>query len=92
MNFKEMHELSKLAFPETTKRVRGGILFGYSYDNGYGASVICTPGSYGSASGLLELGVLHEGHLCYSTPITDDVLGYPTAYEVCKILVRIEKL
>ena len=49
----------------------------YTFDNGYGASVICNQGSYGNTDGLFELAVLDKnGNLCYDTPITDDVEGY----------------
>ena len=41
----------------------------YRFENGYGASVINHKGSYG-----LELGVLYDGVLDYSTPITSDVV------------------
>lgn len=47
----------------------------YHFPNGYGASVICNPHSYG-----LELAVLkcsgEKWELCYTSPITDDVVGY----------------
>lgn len=53
------------------------------FPNGYGASVIRGPFTYGGPSGLYELGVLHspknsEGvmPLCYATPVTSDVLGW----------------
>ena len=65
----------------------------YKVDNGYGASVICNPTSYGNAMGLFEVAVLDkDGELCYDTPITDDVKGYLTFREVADILVDIYKL
>lgn len=39
-----------------------------------------------------ELAVLEYGELCYSTPITDDVIGYLTSDEVYDLLDRIEQL
>lgn len=48
-------------------------------------------------NGLFEVAVLEkfiddEYTLCYSTPITDDVIGYLTDTEVCNILNKIKKL
>ncbi len=57
---------------------QGGIQAVFRFENGYGASVINHMGSYG-----VELAVLQftgEGtddwELCYTTPITDDVIGW----------------
>jgi hypothetical protein len=66
------------------------------FKNGYGASVICTPYSYGGTKGLYEVAVLKGGKdeacLTYDTPITDDVLGYLSEQEVEKVLNEIQKL
>lgn len=63
----------------------------FRFPNGYGASVIND--GYGADEGLYELAVLdRNGHLDYTTPITDDVLGYLTADEVAKALDRIAAL
>lgn len=64
----------------------------YLFANGYGASVIRNSYSYGHEYGLYELAVLKDGRLCYSTPITSNVIGYLTADKVAKHLSRIEKL
>ena len=64
----------------------------YLFANGYGASVVQNRYSYGHNDGLYELAVLRDGGLCYSTPITCDVIGYLTADEVAEHLRRIEKL
>lgn len=62
----------------------------YRFPNGYGASVIHSIMSRG-----LELAVLYfEGdtaHLSYSTPITNDVIGYiPDQEELTKLLDQIK--
>lgn len=50
------------------------------FKNGYGASVIRGPHSYGGPQGLYELAVLKRDYhrywnITYDTPITDEVLG-----------------
>lgn len=70
----------------------GGIHAKVHFPNGYGASVISTPFSYGNEEGLLELAVLHNGELCYTTPLTSDVLGHLTEADVEKYLNEIEAL
>lgn len=62
----------------------------FAFPNGFGASVIND--GYGAESGLYELGVLHNDHLTYETPITDDVLGWLTEDEVAATLDRIAAL
>lgn len=70
-----------------------GIRYRYRFPNGYGASVIKRPGSFGYIMDLWELGVTTWGevydHLTYTTPITDNVLGYLTGSMVCDILGKI---
>ena len=62
------------------------------FDNGYGASVIRSPYSYGGNQGLYELAVIKDNNLCYDTPITDDVLGYLTEDQVTDYLRQIQEL
>jgi len=71
----------------------GGIRRVYRFENSrYGASVVCHEGSYSSPGGKWELAVLYGDDLCYTTPITDDVIGHLTDSEVQKILARIDTL
>jgi hypothetical protein len=59
-----------------------------SFENGYGASIISGPYSYG-----VELAVLDsEGHLTYDTPITSDVLGHLTPDTLREALLAIAAL
>lgn len=66
------------------------------FSNGYGASVVKNPLSYGNREGLFEIAVLigdkSEWEICYSTYITDDVLGYQTDADVADVLQKIRNL
>jgi hypothetical protein len=59
----------------------------YNFKNGYGASVISNEYSYG-----LELAVLKNNDLCYTTHLTDDVIGHLKTHEVIEILEEIKQL
>ena len=70
-----------------------GIIRRIHFDNGYGASVVKGPHTYGGNDGLYELAVLDSNHeLTYSTPITNDVEGYLTEEAVTKLLEQIQNL
>lgn len=64
----------------------------HSFSNGYGASIISHPGSYGYEDGLYELAVLKDGDICYETYLTEDVLGYLTQEDVDDYLEKIKNL
>lgn len=65
----------------------------YTFDNGYGASVVRNPYSYGGSAGLYELAVLDwDGNITYETPITEDVLGWLTPSDVRSTLREIQAL
>ncbi len=71
-----MKTFKDLEFKEHPNHL-GGVQAVITFDNGYGASVVCTPHTYGGDRGLYELAVLgKDGHLTYDTPITNDVIGY----------------
>lgn len=63
------------------------------FSNGYGASVVLGPYTYGGKDGLYELAVYDkDGQITYDTPITNDVLGYLSEEDVEKILTDIKNL
>ena len=65
----------------------------YEFENGYGASVIKHDASYGGKMGLYEIAVLDsKGDFCYTTDITDDVVGYASEETVYETLDRIKSL
>jgi hypothetical protein len=61
-----------------------------SFPNGFAGSVIDY--GYGSDQGLFEVAVMYRGHLCYSTPITSDVLGHLSPSSVTAVLEQIAAL
>jgi hypothetical protein len=64
-----------------------------TFENGYGASVVRHAYSYGGKLGLYELAVIdNKGEICYTTPITDDVIGYLREEDVSEGMIRIQNL
>jgi hypothetical protein len=71
----------------------GGVQAKIQFDNGFGASVVKTPFSYGGTRGQYELAVFgQDGDITYDTPITDDVLGYLSESAVTTALAKIQAL
>lgn len=74
----------------------GGVHYIFKFSNGYGASVVKHPFSYGHENDLWELGVLifknGKHGLCYTTEITDDVIGYLTDDGVMELLEKIKAI
>jgi hypothetical protein len=87
-----------LQFESKDKWGLEGEIASASFPNGYGVSVITGPGAYGGEVGLYELAVTHpngdegRGALCYSTPITDDVIGYLYPDDVTRLMTEISML
>ncbi|HEY5392098.1 MAG TPA: hypothetical protein VIJ57_08280 [Hanamia sp.] len=79
-----------------SKEINDGIQYIFKAENGYGASIVSHSFSYGHESGLWELAVIKyygdDWTIDYSTPITEDVLGYLSDKEVNKILGKIKEL
>ncbi len=78
--------------------MNGGRQVVVQFGNGYGASVVRGPYTYGGSDGLFEVAVLlfdvetNDWHLPYATPVTDDVLGHLTEDEVARTLTEIHDL
>ena len=71
----------------------GGIISRIIFDNGYGATVVQGPHSYGGIDGLYELAVIgKDDEICYDTPVTGDVEGYLSETQVTDLLIKIQQL
>ena len=94
MTFDELEFKERPMFGEGD--TRNGVQCIVFFPNGYGASIIKGPGTYGYEQGLYELAVLKgdadSADLCYTTPITGDVIGNLGEAAVCRAITRIEKL
>ena len=63
------------------------------YPNGYGASIVIGPHTYGGKDGLYELAVFgKDGNITYDTPVTNDVEGYLSESDVESLLTQIKEL
>lgn len=62
------------------------------FNNGYGISVIRSEIFYSNGIDTYEVAILHNGKLCYDTPITKSVIPYATAGEVSDIMRQIQEL
>jgi hypothetical protein len=80
-----------MKWPES-RSVNGGEQKLFSFENGYGASLVRHFFSYGGEEGLWELMVLHNDFPCYTSPITDDVIGYLNDAEADAFLEEIARL
>ena len=79
---------------ETENDFTGSSQVIFKFSNGWGASVVQGPYTYGGPDGLFELAVLDSnGRLNYDTPVApDDVLGYLTTEDVKEKLAQIANL
>jgi hypothetical protein len=71
-----------------------GIISRIQFDNGFGASVVKHPYSYGGDRGLYELAVLdNNGELHYDNSVANgDVVGYLREEDVTDVMEKIQQL
>lgn len=62
------------------------------FPNGYGVSVVQGELFYCDGPNEYEVAVFHEGHICYDTPITGDVLGHQSRHDVDDIMRQVQEL
>lgn len=62
------------------------------FENGYGISVLKGDIFYSNGTDTYEVDILHNGELCYDTPITNDVIRYVTSEQITDIMKRIQEL
>jgi len=85
---KQFKDLEFVKHPNHIEGVQARITF----DNGYGASVVKSPYTYGGDKGLYELAVFKDGEITYDTPITNDVIGYLRDIDVTDVMTKIQQL
>jgi hypothetical protein len=69
----------------------GGECSSVDFENGYTASTI-KGGPFYTKGGTYEIAIVHGGHICYDTGLTDGVFGYLNEAEANKALADIAAL
>lgn len=97
MNYKLNYEgFEKFLISNEPDSILGGAHYVFKFDNGYGASVIKHRGSYGHEDDLWELAVVKfdgdDWKICYTSEISDDVIGWQTDEDIRVLLERIQSL
>lgn len=86
----------KHVLPVIEDDVLGGVQWVYRFANGYGGSVINHSGSYGVELAVVEwddwLTEDDDYTICYTTPVTGDVLGWLTFDELVSKLGEVQAL
>jgi len=77
---------------ETHSNCEFGTQAKISFPNGYGASIITGRAAYTDDEHPYELAVIKDGSICYSSPLTDDVIGHLTESGVEDVLNKIKEL
>lgn len=94
MTLKTFNDLEFVENEDSFKRAR------IQFDNGWYASVVIGPYSYGGDSGKYELAILDEdGNICYDSELDpgptvtgDDIFGFLSEEDVTKLLAKIQML
>lgn len=98
MNLELNYEGFESYFNRRREDVGWGVQYVFLFENGFGASVVKSLGSYGSRKDLWELAVIKwndertDWEINYDTPITDDVIGFLTDDGVKDLLKKIQEL
>ena len=86
LNFKK-HQLSELSGRYKNHKTAFEV-----FENGYAVSVLFGESFYSNGIDTYELAILLNGELCYTSGITDGVLGELSEEEVSDIMIRVASL
>ena len=62
------------------------------FENGYGVSVIFGEQFYSNGIDTYEVAIIKDNHVCFDTPLTDNVLAYQNENEVTEIMRKVQEL
>ena len=90
--YENMKTFKDIVFKTNPMGEEFGITSRTKFKNGYEASVVKSEYSYGGRNGLYELAIFKDDEICYTTPITNDVMGYLTEDNVTETFIKIQEL
>ena len=62
------------------------------FENGYSVSVIFGEQFCSNGIDTYEVAIIKDNHVCFDTPLTDNVLAYQTEDEVTEIMRKVQEL
>lgn len=84
----EKHSIAINSLPDYKDAKQAVLNFG----NGYGVSVLLGKCFYSNGVDTYELAVLKNDDICYTTSITDDIIGHISSNEVTDIMIKVQQL
>ena len=87
-----LNKIKKLGYDIEFAQVFDGLQYIFTLPNcEYSFDCIKHSGSYGAEQDLWEAAILKDKEICYTTNITEDVLGYQTPKDILDIAVQLLK-
>ena len=90
----EMHPiLLDAKSSQVTKEVFGNSKHAVmEFENGYSVSVIFGEQFYSNGIDTYEVAIIKDNHVCFDTPLTNNVLAYQNENEVTEIMRKVQEL
>ena len=61
------------------------------FKNGYSVSVLFGDQFYSNGIDTYEVAIIKDNHVCFDTPLTDNVLAYQNENEVTEIMRKVQE-
>ena len=89
----EMHPILLDAKSQDTKEIFANSKHAVmEFENGYGVSVIFGDQFCSNGIDTYEVAIIKDNHVCFDTPLTDNVLAYQNEDEVTEIMRKVQEL
>jgi len=63
-----------------------------NYKNGYGNSILLGKNFYSNGKNLYEMQIIKNNETCYTTPLTDNVLGYEDKLSISRYMIATQRI
>ena len=88
----EMHPILLDAKSQDTKEIFANSKHAVmEFENGYGVSVVFGDQFCSNGIDTYEVAIIKDNHVCYDTPLTDNVLAYQNENEVTEIMRKVQE-
>ena len=88
----EMHPILLDAKSQDTKEIFANSKHAVmEFENGYGVSVVFGDQFCSNGIDTYEVAIIKDNHVCFDTPLTDNVLAYKNEDEVTEIMRKVQE-